>query len=56
MEHHHLSGADELLELKQGFEKIILEIGFGNGENTAFLAAENPKALVIASEVYPLLL
>ena len=52
MEHHHLSGADELLELKQGFEKIILEIGFGNGENTAFLAAKNPNALVVASEVY----
>ena len=52
MEHHHLSGADELLELKQGFEKIILEIGFGNGENTAFLAVENPNALVVASEVY----
>ena len=52
MEHHHLSGADELLKLKQGFEKIILEIGFGNGENTAFLAAKNPNALVVASEVY----
>ena len=52
MEHHHLLGADELLELKQGFEKIILEIGFGNGENTAFLAAKNPNALVVASEVY----
>ena len=52
MEHYHLSGADELLKLKQGFEKIILEIGFGNGENTAFLAAKNPNALVVASEVY----
>ncbi|MDA9140544.1 tRNA (guanosine(46)-N7)-methyltransferase TrmB [Gammaproteobacteria bacterium] len=52
MEHHHLSGADELSELAQGYEKIILEIGFGNGENTAFLAAKNPKALVVASEVY----
>ena len=52
MEHYHLSGADELLKLKQGFEKIILEIGFGNGENTAFLAAKNPDALVVASEVY----
>ena len=52
MEHHHLSGANELSELAQGYEKIILEIGFGNGENTAFLAAKNPKALVVASEVY----
>ena len=33
-------------------EKIILEIGFGNGENTSFLAAKNPNALIIASEVY----
>ena len=33
-------------------EKIILEIGFGNGENTSFLAAKNPNALIVASEVY----
>jgi len=52
LEHHHLSGANELSELAQGYEKSILEIGFGNGENTAFLAAKNPNALVIASEVY----
>ena len=52
MEHHHLSGANELSELAQSYEKVILEIGFGNGENTAFLAAKNPNALVIASEVY----
>ena len=31
---------------------MILEIGFGNGENTAFLADKNPDALIIASEVY----
>ena len=52
MEHHHLSGANELSELVHGYKKSILEIGFGNGENTAFLAAKNPNALVIASEVY----
>ena len=52
MEHHHLLGANELSELAQGYEKSILEIGFGNGENTAFLAAKNPNALIIASEVY----
>ena len=33
-------------------EKIILEIGFGNGENTSFLAVKNPNALIVASEVY----
>ena len=52
MEHHHLLGANELSELAQGYEKSILEIGFGNGENTVFLAAKNPNALIIASEVY----
>ena len=38
--------------MAEGREKIILEIGFGNGENTSFLAAKNPNALIIASEVY----
>ena len=52
METHHLGGPKELLELAESREKIILEIGFGNGENTSFLAAKNPNALIIASEVY----
>ena len=52
LEYHHLSEANELFELVQSYEKSILEIGFGNGENTAYLAAENPNALVVASEVY----
>ena len=52
MEYYHLSEANELFELVQSYEKSILEIGFGNGENTAYLAAENPNALVVASEVY----
>ena len=52
MEHHHLSGADELSELVQDYEKSILEIGFGNGENLINLAKENPKNLYIGSEVY----
>ena len=52
MEYHHLSEANELSELVQDYEKSILEIGFGNGENTAYLAVENPNALVVASEVY----
>ena len=40
------------MELASGYEKIILEIGFGNGENTSFLASKNPNALIVASEVY----
>jgi len=40
------------LEFAKGYKKIILEIGFGNGENTSFLASENPNALIVASEVY----
>tara|TARA_Y100000816_G_scaffold63166_1_gene41738 strand:+ start:258 stop:794 length:537 start_codon:yes stop_codon:yes gene_type:complete len=40
------------LEFAKDYEKIILEIGFGNGENTSFLASENPNALIVASEVY----
>jgi len=40
------------LELASDYEKIILEIGFGNGENTSFLASKNPNALIVASEVY----
>ena len=38
--------------MAKSYEKIILEIGFGNGENTSFLASKNPNALIVASEVY----
>ena len=40
------------MEFASDYEKIILEIGFGNGENTSFLASKNPDALIVASEVY----
>ncbi len=40
------------MEFANDYEKIILEIGFGNGENTSFLASKNPNALIVASEVY----
>ena len=40
------------MELVSDYEKIILEIGFGNGENTSFLASKNPNALIVGSEVY----
>ena len=40
------------MEFASDYEKLILEIGFGNGENTSFLASKNPNALIVASEVY----
>ena len=40
------------MELASDYEKTILEVGFGNGENTSFLASKNPNALIVASEVY----
>ena len=40
------------MEFASDYEKIILEIGFGNGENISFLASKNPNALIVASEVY----
>ena len=52
LDQHHLAGPNELLEFASDYEKIILEIGFGNVENTSFLASKNPKALIVASEVY----
>jgi len=49
---HHVSGIEDLLSAAKNYKKVILEIGFGNGENTAFLASKNPDALILASEVY----
>ena len=49
---HYLPGSNELSSLTNNHEKVILEIGFGNGENITFLASQNPNALIIAAEVY----
>lgn len=49
---HYLPGSNELTLLTNNHEKVILEIGFGNGDNTTFLASQNPSALIIAAEVY----
>ena len=49
---HSLPGSNELISLAINYEKVILEIGFGNGGNTTFLASQNPHALIIAAEVY----
>ena len=52
MEYYHLSEANELSELVQSYEKSILEIGFGNGENVFKFANSNREDLYIGSEVY----
>ena len=49
---HYLPGSNELTSLTNNNEKVILEIGFGNGDNTTLLASQNPNALIIAAEVY----
>ena len=49
---HSLPGSNELISLAINYEKVILEIGFGNGDNTTFLASQNPNSLIIAAEVY----
>ena len=49
---YYLPGYNELTSLTNNHEKVILEIGFGNGDNTTFLASQNPNALIIAAEVY----
>ena len=49
---HYLPGSNELSSLTNNHQKVILEIGFGNGDNTTFLASQNPNALIIAAEVY----
>ena len=49
---HYLPGSNELSSLTNNHQKVILEIGFGNGDNTTFLASQNPSALIIAAEVY----
>ena len=42
----------QLLGFALDYKKVILDIGFGNGESTVYIANSNPEALVVASEVY----
>ena len=49
---YEISAYSEILQAKKNFSKIVLEVGFGNGENTLSLARQNPDTLYIASEVY----
>ena len=49
---YHITSHTQILLEKSNFKKIILEIGFGNGENLISLAKENSQNLYIGSEVY----
>ena len=49
---YHITSHAQILLNKSNFKKIILEIGFGNGENLINLAKENSQNLYIGSEVY----
>jgi len=49
---YEITSYQDILSSKAGFSKLVLEIGFGNGENTLRLARNNPDTLYIGSEVY----
>ena len=49
---YEISSYLQILQAKKKFSKVVLEVGFGNGENTLALAKQNPDTLYIASEVY----
>lgn len=49
---YHITSHAQILLDKSNFKKIILEIGFGNGENLINLAKESSQNLYIGSEVY----
>jgi tRNA (guanine-N7-)-methyltransferase len=47
-----INSFEDICSEKDHFSRIILEIGFGNGENILSLAKDNPDSLFIGSEVY----
>ena len=49
---YEISSYSEIQKAKNNFEKVILEIGFGNGENVFKFAKNNRENFYIASEVY----
>ena len=49
---YQITSHSQILSEKDNFKEIILEIGFGNGDNLVNLAQENPHNLYIGSEVY----
>lgn len=52
LESFRIQNLEHLEKLVAMQDHCILEIGFGNGDNTLHLANENPNALIVASEVY----
>tara|TARA_Y100000389_G_scaffold130031_1_gene127447 strand:- start:244 stop:894 length:651 start_codon:yes stop_codon:yes gene_type:complete len=49
---YEVSTYSEIKKAKNSFKKVILEIGFGNGENVFKFANNNRENLYIGSEVY----
>ena len=49
---YEVKNYSQIINSKKNYSKVVLEIGFGNGENTLDLASNNPDTLYIASEVY----
>ena len=47
-----INSYEDILSEKANFSRLILEIGFGNGENILSLAKNNPDTLFVGSEVY----
>ena len=47
-----INSYEDIRSEKANFSRLILEIGFGNGENILTLAKNNPDTLFIGSEVY----
>jgi len=47
-----INSYEDICSEKVNFSRLILEIGFGNGENILSLAKNNPDTLFVGSEVY----
>ena len=47
-----INSYEDILSEKANFSRLILEIGFGNGENILTLAKNNRDTLFVGSEVY----
>ena len=47
-----INSYEDIRSEKANFSRLILEIGFGNGENILSLAKNNPDTLFVGSEVY----
>ena len=52
LSNYEISSFLEIQKAKNNFKKVILEIGFGNGENVFKFANNNRENLYIGSEVY----